>query len=675
MSEANPLLRLEAPLPFADVRPEHIGPAIDQLIEESKARIEAIASASGPRTYLNTMAALDEATDPLDRATSVVRHLEAVSTTPELRAAWMEAQPKVAAFYSSIPLHEGLWKALQGFAATDEAKNLNAVQFRYLTKTVDSFRRHGAELSAEGKKQLEALDVELSALTTKFAQNVVDSTAAWEYWIEDESKLAGLPPSAVAAARQAAEAKGKPGYRFTLHAPSYMAVMTYLEDASIRQAFYHAYNQRAAKENRELLPKILELRKRKAALLGYTTFADFVLADRMAGKGESAQSFVRDLQGKTEKAFLRENQQLLEFRRKQESPDAVMQPWDVAYWADKQRVAEYAFDEEDLRPYFPADSVVKGLFELVHRLYGITVTEQPGVTGWHPDVRYYAIHDEDGTLLSTFYVDWFPRDNKRGGAWMDAFVTGHWEHGAWQPHVGLMCGNLTPPLGDRPALLTHREVETIFHEFGHLLHHSLSQVEVRSLSGTNVAWDFVELPSQIMENWCWERASLDLFASHWETGRPIPEELFEKMVRARTFRGANAQMRQLGFGTVDLALHIDYKPEQDGDPVEYANRLLAQFAPAPLPADYAMICGFTHLFSDPVGYGAGYYSYKWAEVLDADAFTRFRKEGIFSREVGLAFRQWILSRGNSEEPALLFRGFMGRDPDPDALLDRLGLLQ
>jgi oligopeptidase A len=292
---------------------------------------------------------------------------------------------------------------------------------------------------------------------------------------------------------------------------------------------------------------------------------------------------------------------------------------------------------------------------------------------WDPQVRYYNIRDEAGTFLGGFYADWYPRENKRGGAWMDALITGGPAPDGFHPHLGLICGNLTPPTAGKPALLTHREVETIFHEFGHLLHHMLSRVEVRSLAGTNVAWDFVELPSQIMENWCWERQALDLFARHWETDALVPDELFQKMRRARTFRAANAQMRQLGFGFIDLLLHVRYQPQQDGDPVAYTRRILQQFSPAQLPPDHSMITAFTHLLASPVGYGAGYYSYKWAEVLDADAFTRFRDGGIFSREIGSAFRQNILSRGNSEDPALLYRQFMGRDPDPSALLVRSGL--
>jgi oligopeptidase A len=662
----NPLLDLSHPLPFDRVRPEHVGPAMEELIRRSRARLDAIAAAPA-RTWQDTMAALDTATEDLDAASGVVRHLEGVVSTPELRQAWNAAQPAVSAFYSSIPLHEGLWKALNEYAASEEAKKLAGVRARFLSKTLDHFRRHGAALPPEGKKRLEELDVELATATTKFAQNVLDATAAFEYWIEDESRLAGLPPSARAAARADARSRGREGWRFTLHAPSYLAVMTYLDDRAVRERFWRAYNRRAAEENGPLAARILELRREKARLLGYANFADFALADRMAKTGAAAQAFIRDLREKTEPAFRRENRELEEFAGMRP------EPWDIAYWAEKLRAARYAFEEEDLRPYFPVEQVIDGMFRLASRLFGISIAPGPAVPVWHPEVKYYEIRDAGGELLGGFYTDWHPRDNKRGGAWMDAFLTGYPKDGRWLPHVGLICGNLTAPVDGKPALLTHREVETIFHEFGHLLHHCLSRVEVRSLAGTNVAWDFVELPSQIMENWCWERASLDLFARHYETGEPMPEELFRKMRAARTFRAANAQMRQLGFATVDLALHIDYEPARDGDPVAWANRILREFAPAPLPEDYAMLASFTHLFADPTGYGAGYYSYKWAEVLDADAFTRFLREGIFNEKTGRDFRDAILSRGDSEEPIVLFRRFMGRDPDPQALLARLGL--
>jgi oligopeptidase A len=676
-SESNPLLGVQFRIPFDQIRAEHVQPAAAELLAGARARLAALAESDGERTFDNTMRALDNLTEPLDWAMGVVRHLESVATYPELRAAFNAAQPEVSGFYSGIPLNAGLWNNVKAFADTPEAAHLTGERRRFLDKTVDTFRRHGADLDPEGKKRLEAIDVELTQITTRFAENVLDSTNAFELVLVKQSDLAGLPPTAVASARESAERKGLEGWRFTLQAPDYTAVMTYLDDAAIRRQMYEAFAIRATKgaqDNRPIIVRILELRREKAALLRFANFADLVLEDRMAHSGERALSFLEDMKVKTERRFREENQELLEFRRSVEGADAApLAPWDVGYYAEKQRAALYDFDEEALRPYFPMESVVSGLFELVHRLYGISVKEEQGVPAWDREVRYYNVRDENGVFLGGFYADWYPRENKRGGAWMDGLLTGGPSPAGFRPHLGLICGNLTQPVGGKPALLTHREVETIFHEFGHLLHHLLSLVEMRSLAGTNVAWDFVELPSQIMENWCWEREALDLFARHYETGEPIPDDLYQKMKRARTFRAANAQMRQLGFGFIDLNVHVRYDAARDGDPVQYGRAILQEFSPAPLPADHAMLAAFTHLFASPVGYGAGYYSYKWAEVLEADAFTRFRDGGIFSREIGASFRGEILSKGDSEDPAELYRHFMGRDPDPNALLQRSGL--
>ncbi len=673
----NPLLSVQFRVPFDRIRAADVEPAVSELLAGARSRLDTLASAPGERTFENTMRSLDLLTEPLDYAMGVVRHLESVATYPELRAAFNAVQPDVSAFYTGIPLHQGLWMGIKRYAGTVEGASLTGERRRYLRKTMDAFRRHGADLDPAGKKRLEEIDVELTQLTTKFSENVLDSTNAFELLITNPDDLAGLPPTALDSARQSAERKGKEGWRFTLQAPDYIAVMTYLANPGIRRQLYEAYAVRATetgRDNRPLLDRILELRRAKANLLGFRDFADLVLEDRMAHTGERALAFLEELKDKTERRFREENRELLDFRRSLEGPAAPeIAAWDVSYYAEKQRAALYAFDEEALRPYFSLDNVVAGLFDLVNRLYGIHVVREEGVPVWDEQVRYYNMHDENGASLGGFYADWYPRENKRGGAWMDALITGGPAPGEFQPHLGLICGNLTPPVAGRPALLTHREVETIFHEFGHLLHHMLSRVEIRSMAGTNVAWDFVELPSQIMENWCWERPALDLFARHWQSGEPVPEELFEKMKRARTFRAANTQMRQLGFGFIDLLLHVSYSRERDGDVVEYTRKLLQEFSPAPLPPQHAMIAAFTHLFGSPVGYGAGYYSYKWAEVLDADAFTRFREEGIFSREVGAAFREFILSKGDSEDPAELYRRFMGREPDPNALLTRSGL--
>jgi oligopeptidase A len=673
MSADNPLLSIPFAIPFDQIKAEHVVPAITQLIAEARERIEGIAAFDGPRTYENTMFALDHATEPLDVAFGVVRHLESVATYPELREAHNAVQGPASEFYSSIRLHDGLWKALKAYAATEDAKALTGVRARHLKKTLEAFRLSGADLDAAGKKRSAEIDIELTQLTTKFAEHVLDSTNAFELIVTDEAQLAGLPPSAVAAARQSAEQKGQAGWRFTLQAPSYLAVMTYLDDRSIREKLYRAYMTRAAGgelDNRELVLRILELRREKAKLLGFGHFADLVLVDRMAKTGAAAERFLLDLQEKTESFFRRENEQLRVF-----AGGIELEPWDIGYYAEKQRVALYDFDEEQLRPYFSLSGALDGMFELTGKLFGIRVAERAGVPAWDKDVRFFDIADAaTGEHLASFYVDMYPRENKRGGAWMDAFLTGHPEGSGLTPHLGLMCGNLTPPIGDQPALLTHRDVETLFHEFGHLLHHSLTRVPVRDLAGTNVPWDFVELPSQIMENWCWEREALDLFARHYETGEPIPDELFTKMKKARTYRAANAQMRQLSFAFVDLALHMRYDAGRDGDVIAWSRELMQPFSAARLPEGHAMIASFTHLFANPVGYAAGYYSYKWAEVLDADAFSRFRKEGVFNPETGRAFRDCILAKGDSEDPAALYRQFMGRDPDPNALLIRSGLV-
>ena len=668
--DTNFLLHEEFEIPFDRIQPEHVEPAIHELLADAREQLEVLANDPEPRTFANTMLALEKVTERLDYALSVIRHLESVRTTPELRAAYNKVEPLASEFYARIPLHDGLWQQLLRFAATDEAQSLTGVRKRFLTKTMDSFRRHGAELSEADKAKLAELDVELARLTTKFSENVLDSTNAFELIVTEESRLAGLPPTTVAAARQSAEQKGMEGWRFTLQAPSYTPVLTYLDDRATREQVYRAQSTRASSgdlDNRAIVARVLELRKAKAALLGFGNFADFVLYDRMAHTGAQALEFLRQIETKVRGHFEQENAALRHFA------GVELEPWDVAYFAEKQRKALYDFDEEKLRPYFSTERVVSGMFEIVERLYGIQVKEKTGVPVWHADVKYYQIEDETGQFLGGFYADWYPRADKRGGAWMDAFITGVDEPGNFEPHAGTICGNMTAPLGDAPALLTHRDVETIFHEFGHLLHHNLSRVEIRSLAGTAVAWDFVELPSQIMENWCWEREALDLFACHYETGEPIPEDLFRKMVRARNFRSANLQMRQLGFGIVDLSLHLEYSPERDGDVLDYSRAVVQEFSAAQLPNDHSLVTGFTHLFGSPVGYGAGYYSYKWAEVLDADAFSRFRSAGVFDRNVGREFRQSILSKGDSEDAADLYRNFMGRVPVPNAMLERAGL--
>jgi oligopeptidase A len=670
-SARNPLLAISLPVPWRAVEAEHIQPGVERLLAEAEERVAAIAGA--PRTYEGTLGALDRATTELEYGTSIASHLEAVIGTPELRDAWTAVHPKVSAFSTNVLLNEPLYRALREYAGTDEAKQLDPGRARFLTKTLSDFRRNGAELDAKGKARLSAIDVALSELTLEFAQNVVDATAAFELVVEDRARLSGLPDGALDAARRSAEEKGKEGWRFTLQAPSYGPMLSFADDRALREALYRAHVTRASAANPAIIRQVLALRKERASLLGFAHYADLATDDRMAKSGEKALAFVRMLQERLRPAFERENAELAAFARSEGHPGELA-PWDVSYFAEKQRRAKFDFDEETLRPYFPLDRVTRGLFEVASSLYGITIERDERALAWHDDVTAWAVRDRDGARIGAFYLDLFPRETKRDGAWMGGVVDRL--PGTREPreNVAVIVANMTPPRGPgKPALLSHREVQILFHEFGHMMHHVLSEVPVRSLAGTRVVSDFVELPSMIMENWCWERDALDRFARHFETGEPIPDGIKERMLRARTFRAADALTRQLGFSTLDLLLHTTYDPAKDGDVIAFARDVLQRFAPAPLPPEYAMVAAFSHLFGEAFNYAAGYYSYQWSEVLEADAFGRFREGGILSAEIGDRFRRQILARGDTEDPAALYRAFLGRDPDVTALLTRLGV--
>jgi oligopeptidase A len=532
-------------------------------------------------------------------------------------------------------------------------------------------------------------------LTKQYAEHVLDSTNAWELVVTDESKLAGLPDSAMAAAAASARAKGHatddvPAWRFTLQFPSMFPVMQYLEDDAIRREVWEAsvgVGGHGEHDNSSLVWKILALRHEKAEILGQEHFADLTLLRRMAKTGSGALEFVENLHARVRPAFLAECRQLAQYKAAKTGQAAdLLEPWETAYWAERQRKENYDLDDEELRPYFPVDGVMVGMFEIASQLFGITITQkgtvcpaaddwaagipEDAVEVWHPEVSFYEIHDsKSGRHLGSFYADWHPRESKRGGAWMNSLHTG----GTGEPHLGLIVGNMSPPVDGKSALLTHGEVETIFHEFGHLLHGMLSEVPVKSLAGTNVPWDFVELPSQIMENFCWQRESLDLIARHHETGEPIPDALFAKMTAARNYLSASAFMRQLAMGRLDLELHIHFGKWHGRDLDEIDREILADYR-APLKTSTPTILRrFNHLFASPTGYAAGYYSYQWAEVLDADAFTRFQDEGVLNPETGRSFRDHILSQGNSAPVDELYRRFMGRDPQLEPLLARSGL--
>jgi oligopeptidase A len=684
---SNPFLEPAFEIRWSQLTPELIVPAIEQALVGAQTAIDAVAAQDlATVSYDNTFLALEHATEQLGLAWGKVTHLQSVADSPALREAHNALLPKVSAFYSAIPLNGELWARLKAFAAKPDAQKLAGVHRRFFEETMTDFRQQGADLPEDKQARLAAVQTELAQVTDKYAQHVLDATNAWQLVVEDEARLAGLPAHAKAAARRSAESKGigsadKPAWRFTLHMPSQEPFMTYLEDEALRREMWTAAIAVGAKEphdNTPLVPKILALRAEKAALLGRPHFADLTLERRMAKTGAKAWAFLEDLQRRATNAFAKESRELEEYKAQQTGkPVAPLAPWELGFWSEKLRQERYDFDEEQLRPYFPMNRVIGGLFELAKRVFGLEIVARTtgAVEVWHPEVKFYDLFDRNRRHLGSFYSDWHPRESKRGGAWMNYLITGGPQpDGSRKPHLGLICGNMTPPAGDKPALLTHREVETIFHEFGHLLHHLLGEVEIKSLNGVNVAWDFVELPSQIMENWCWERESLDLFARHHENDTPIPEEIFKKMLAAKNFRSACVTMRQLAFAKMDLVLHMrtaEFAGETDVETKVRA--LIAECLVPTQPPSPTIVKRFNHIFADPVGYAAGYYSYKWAEVLDADAFTRFKREGIFNAKTGAEFVAHILSRGNSADPAELYRAFMGREPDLTALLVRSGL--
>jgi len=699
---SHPFLEDEFHIRWSRLVPASIEPDIRLALEAANANIAALCGEFEPEalTFKNTLLALEEATEELSAAWGKVGHLDSVRNSDALRESYNAMLPEVTQFFSRIPLNDKLWRRLKAFSVSAAAETLTDVQKRFLDETVSDFVRSGADLPDVAKKRLEEVQSDLARITQKFSENVLDSTNAWELVITDRARLAGLPETALAVLQSEAVAKDlgtddEPVYRITLKAPVYFPVLEYADDAELRREVWEGsitVGRDGEFDNTELIWDILRLRQEKASILGKENFADQVLEKRMAGDGATALSFVKDMAEKTQPFFRKEIEELKEFRRGNEPDwDGDFEPWDVAYWAEMLRKDRYDFDEEEVRPYFAIGNVIDGMFRLTEEIFGFKIEEHEatfappgetpegdGIEVWHPEVKFYDLHDADsGEHLGSFYADWHPRDDKRGGAWMNYLQTGSPPAAEKrEPHLGLICGNLTPSSKTKPALLTHREVETVFHEFGHLLHHLLGDVEIKSLNGVNVVWDFVELPSQIMENFCWSRTSLDYFAKHYQTGEPIPDELLQKMLGARNFQSAMAMMRQTAFGKMDLELHV-YHHEKigDGDLDKVVSNILDGYLMPLATSPPTMARRFTHLFASATGYAAGYYSYKWAEVLDADAFTKFAEAGVLSPEVGKEFREKILSQGNSREAGELFRDFMGRDPELSALLERSGLAE
>ena len=681
MNAEHPFLSEDFYVDWAQLTPERIVPDIEFALERACANIEKICAQTPDEISFDaTILGFARATRELGRAWGRVCHLESVENTPALREAYNTVLPKVTEFFSSLTLNARLWEKIKAAAERIPAGTLGAVQQSFLDETLADFRENGADLLDDKKSRLAAINAKLAELTTKFGENVLDSTNAWEKFVADETLLAGIPASAKTAAAASAKAKNRDGeFRFTLQAPSLVPVMQYAENDALRREFWEASNAVARDDakfdNAPLIREILALRDEKAKLLGFADFADYTTSRRMAKSGKTARDFVENLRSRVDSFFKKETEDLVNFARDRGDATVAktgkLAPWALGFWAEKLRRERYDFDAESLRPYFEVNAVIAGAFAIAEKLFGVKIVEKTGVPAWHPEVKTYEVFDGE-KMLGAFYTDWHPRETKRAGAWMNFLAT----RGEGVPaHLGLICGNMSPAVDGKPALLSFDEVLTIFHEFGHLLHHVLSEVEIPELAGTNVAWDFVELPSQIMENWCKHAESLSLFAKHFETGEPLPQELLEKLLRAQNFRAASACVRQLSFGKMDLDFHIETAKYKDCDLENYWNETLADYlVPTAFP-QVSMARKFLHLFSESTGYAAGYYSYKWAEMLEADCFTRFLNEGILNEKTGREFREKILARGNAAPAETLFRDFMGRAPDPAALLKREGLAE
>jgi len=670
---ANPLLSAGHRIPFDRIEAAHVVGAVRSSLDYARTRLDELKRASGA-TYDDVIQKFDDLVEWPDRVFGLVRHLNALMNSAESRAAYNLVLPEYTGFMAGLTADSELWSVIKRFAASPAAAGLTPIRRRNLNKLVDEFRRGGADLPDDQRQHAERLRVRLAQLSTRFSENVLDSTNAYALVLTDPVDLEGLPEGVRRRAKADAAAHGVAGWRFTLQAPSFLPFMKYSERRELRRELHEAFfsiAQAGAHDNRPLVREILALRRELANLLGYRNFADMQLEDRMMRNGDKAVAFENELARRTRPYFERENAALTEFALTALGLDDF-QAWDLTFTTERIRRERFDLDDEALRPYFPLDGVLRGLFSLVNTLFGVRVEQTTALPTWHPDVQTYDIFHEDGTYLGSCYADWFPRESKRAGAWMNGLVTGGpVNHGAgerFEPHVGSIAANFTPPEGMDQPLLTHDEVGTVFHEFGHLLHHMLARVAVRARSSLNVPWDFIELPSQIMENWTWEREALDLFARHHETGAAIPADLFERLRDSRTFLEAGAQMRQLSFGTADLALHVDYDPASGADPLAVAQAVMETLSYRPEFAQGRRMAAFSHVFAG--GYAAGYYSYKWSEVLEADAFSRFKSEGIFNPVTGREFADAILAKGDSRDADVMFRDFMGRDPDVEALILR-----
>lgn len=682
MSTENPLLAMTGLPPFQHIKPEHVEPAIEAVIKSNREQIEKLLKDNEHYTWDNLIEPLEDMDDRLGRMWSPVSHMNSVVNSDALRDAYNNCLPLLSEYSTEMGQNVELYEAYQAIKDSPEFKKLDVAQKKIIDNALRDFHLSGIDLPVEKKKRFREIRQQLSKLTSKYEENVLDATQAWSKHITDEKKLAGLPDSALAMAKQAAEAKELDGWLFTLNFPSYYAVVSYADDRALREELYQAYSTRASDQgpnagewdNSEIMQDILALRHEVAQLLGFNNYAERSLATKMAETPDQVLTFLHDLAKRSKGMAKQELSDLTGFAR-QEDDVSDLSAWDVPYYGEKLRQHTFDFSQEDLKPYFPETKVIPGMFAVVKRLYGISINEIDGVETWHNDVNFYEIRDEKDVVRGQFYLDVYSRDKKRGGAWMDDCM-GRKRNadGSVQLPVAYLTCNLTPPIGDEPALFTHDEVTTLFHEFGHGLHHMLTKVEHIGVSGINgVAWDAVELPSQFMENWCWEREALDLIAAHYQTDEPIPEELFNKMYAAKNFQAGMQMVRQIEFSLFDFRMYSEYKAEtQSADSIQkILDEVRSEVSVLTPPAYNRFQHGFSHIFAG--GYAAGYYSYKWAEVLSADAFSLFEENGIFDSETGDAFLECVLEQGGTKEPMELFKKFRGREPEIDALLRHSGI--
>ncbi|HCT2508760.1 TPA: oligopeptidase A [Aeromonas dhakensis] len=676
----NPLLTMDSLPPFSQIQPDQVQPAVTQAIADCKQKISDVLAQREPHTWDSLIAPLEEVNDRLSRIWSPVSHLNSVLNSEALREAHDACLPLLSEFQTYVGQHEGLYQAYLALSESDDFPLLSAAQRKEIQNTLRDFRLSGIGLPAEAQQRYGEIQARLSELASRFSNNVLDATQGWSKLVTDEAELAGLPASAQAAARQLAELKGKEGWLFTLDIPSYLPVMMYADNRALRAELYEAFTTRASDQgpnagkwdNSAIMTELLTLRRELAQLLGFANYAELSLATKMADKPEQVVNFLTDLARRSLSQGKAELEEIRAFASEQHG-QSELAAWDIPYYAEKLKQHKFSISDEQLRPYFPASKVVKGLFEVVKRVFGMKVRERLGIDTWHPDVRFYDIFDAEDELRGSFYLDLYAREHKQGGAWMDVCLGRRYrQDGSLQKPVAYLTCNFNGPVDGKPALFTHNEVVTLFHEFGHGIHHMLTRIDVAGVAGINgVAWDAVELPSQFLENWCWESEALAFISGHHETGEPLPADLLEKMMTARNFQAAMQMLRQLEFALFDFRLHQEFDPANPDQIPSLLSEVRSQVAVMTPPAFNRFQHSFSHIFAG--GYAAGYYSYKWAEVLSADAFSRFEEEGIFNPETGNAFLKHILEKGGSREPMELFRAFRGREPQVDALLRHSGI--